>query len=159
MSVAGTFETPVFNGTFTQRVDARRVVIPSRWLPEKKTDEAGRPFEFTLVVWPGGVAGTCLRVLPPGQLAKLMKKLDDMPDEDPEKAGRKRYIGAHSMQAAVDKQGRICLPEEMARQAGIGDEVVLMGCLDKFEMWSVERSKSVENADSVMATKSLAMLG
>ncbi|MBI5388380.1 MAG: hypothetical protein HZA90_27260 [Verrucomicrobia bacterium] len=158
MADAEPTDQPIYSGCFTQKVDGRRVVIPSRWLPAK-LDGNGKPFEFTLVVWPSGNCGTFLRVLPPHQLDRLMKKIEEMPDSDPDKPVRKRYIGSHSMQATVDKQGRMVLPEEMAKAAGIGNEVVLRGCLDRFEMWSVERSAAVETTDSVKASESLAMLG
>jgi hypothetical protein len=42
----------------------------------------------------------------------------------------------------LDKAGRICLPEGMARAAGIKDEAVLVGLLDRFEIWNPELRKS-----------------
>ena len=159
MSVTMTVESPNYLGRFTQKVDSsRRVVVPSRWLPAK-TDESGNPFEFTLVVWPAGNNGTCLRVLPPKQMDKLLAKIEELPDSDPRKLPQKRFIGANSMSAPVDKQGRIVLPEDMAATAGIGGEVVMLGCVDKFEMWSAEASKTVQTSDSVVAKESLTMWG
>lgn len=159
MADAEKTESLIYNGDFTQKVDStRRVVIPSRWLPAK-TDGAGKPFEFTLMLWPAGQFGTCLRVLPPQQMAKLLKKIEEMPDTDPNKPAQKRYIGTHSLQVSVDKQGRICLPEDMTKAASIGNEAVLMGCLDRFEIWNVERGAAVRAADAVVAAGTFSTLG
>ena len=51
---------------------------------------------------------------------------------DPNKVVLKRFIGSESIQLTVDKSGRICLPEAMKNAAGIKDEAVLVGLLDRF---------------------------
>ena len=51
----------------------------------------------------------------------------------------------------MDKAGRICLPDEMARGAGIKDEAVLVGLLDRFEIWNPERYEKVKAADAALA--------
>ena len=55
------------------------------------------------------------------------------------------------MQVTVDKAGRICLPEEMARAAGIKNEAMLVGLLDRFEIWNPDRYENVKAADAVLA--------
>ena len=39
----------------------------------------------------------------------------------------------------LDKVGRLCLPEELANVAGIKQEAVLVGRLNKFEIWATDR--------------------
>ena len=51
----------------------------------------------------------------------------------------KRFIGSESVQVTLDKAGRICVPEEMARAAGIKTLRCWSGLLDRFEIWSPER--------------------
>jgi MraZ protein len=63
----------------------------------------------------------------------------------------KRIIGSDSAQASVDKAGRICLPDEMARGATIKNEAVLVGLLDRFEIWSPDRYEKVQAADVALA--------
>ena len=84
------------------------------------------------MVWPKHQAGTCLRVLPPDKLEKLVADIEAMPNSDPHKDVLRRVIGGNSEQVTLDKAGRICLPEEMARAAGIKDEALLVGLLDRF---------------------------
>ena len=96
-------EPTYYNSLFRHGVDdKRRVQIPAKWRPTK----AGT--EFTLVVWPKAKEGPCLRVLPPEQMAGLMKDIDAMPNSDPNKGVLKRFIGSESVQAPLDKAGRIC---------------------------------------------------
>jgi MraZ protein len=142
-----------YNSSYRHGVDEkRRVQIPAKWRPT----EPG--IEFTLVLWPKSHVGPCLRVLPPEQMAALMKDITAMPNTDPSKVVLKRFIGSESVQAPLDKVGRICLPEEMARAAGIEDHVVLVGLLDRFEIWSPERFEKVKAADAVMAQEAFKMM-
>src|SRR3984957_4243371 len=139
-------EPTYYNSRFLHGVDEkRRVQIPAKWLPQK----AG--MELTLVLWPRKDTGPCLRVLPPAQMSKLMQSIDEMPNSDPRKVVLKRIIGSGSAQASVDKTGRICLPDEMAREAGLKDEAMLVGLLDRFEIWNPERYEKVQATDAVLA--------
>jgi len=142
-----------YNSLYRHGVDEkRRVQIPSKWRPV----QAG--IEFTLVVWPKAKEGPCLRALPPRQMAELMRDIREMQNSDPNKVVLKRIIGSESEQVAVDKSGRICLPEGMAKAAGIKDEAVLVGLLDRFEIWSPERYEKVKLSDSVMAQEAFKLM-
>ena len=135
-----------YNSLFRHGVDAkRRVQVPSKWRPSRSD------VEFTLIVWPKSAHGCCLRVLPPEQMGKLMVDINAMSNDDPNKVVLKRFIGSESAQVALDKAGRICLPEEMVKVAGIAKEAVLVGLLDRFEIWSPKRFAEVRGEDQVMA--------
>jgi len=58
----------------------------------------------------------------------------------------------------LDKAGRICLPEEMARAAGIKEEAMLVGLLDRFEIWNPTRYESVKVADAVLASEAFKLM-
>jgi len=142
-----------YNSVYRHGIDEkRRIQIPAKWRPA----EAG--IEFTLMLWPKDKAGSCLRVLPPGEMAQLMSDIDAMPNDDPNKVVLKRFIGSESVQVALDKAGRICLPEEMTRAAGIKDEAVLVGLLDRFEIWNPERHEKVRTADAVLAHEAFKLM-
>jgi MraZ protein len=96
--------------------------------------------------------------LPPQAMAEMMQYIDAMPNSDPNKVVLKRFIGSESVQVALDKTGRICLPEEIARAAGIQGEAVLVGLLDRFEIWSPERYKKVSASDAVMAQEAFKLM-
>jgi len=148
-----TSEPTYYNSLYTHGVDEkRRLQIPSKWRPSKPN------VEFTLIVWPKSKEGPCLRALPPGEMAGLMRDIDAMPNSDPNKVVLKRFIGSESVQVAVDKAGRICLPDAMASAAGIKDEAVLVGLLDRFEIWNPERYEKVRASDAVMAQEAFKMM-
>ena len=99
-----------------------------------------------------------MRVLPPKELAELMAELDAMPNDNRNKTILKRIIGSESTQVALDKAGRICVPEEMARAAGIDEEVTLVGLLDRFEVWDPKRYEKVKASDAVMAQEAFKLM-
>jgi MraZ protein len=153
MSDAQTKEPTYYNARFLHGVDEkRRVQIPAKWRP----DESGT--ELTLMLWPQHQAGTCLRVLPPTQMARMKADIDALPNDNPKKGVLKRFIGSESVQVTLDKVGRICLPEEMARAAGVKDEAVLVGLLDRFEIWNPARYENVKAADAVLASEAFKLM-
>lgn len=144
--------TQIYNSTFRHGVDEkRRVQIPSMWRPAPGT-------QFTMIVWPQRTEGPCLRVLPPQEMAELMAALDAMPNDNPSKTVLKRIIGSQSAQVEPDKAWRICVPEEMARAAGLEGEAVLVGLLDRFEIWQPARYERVQAADAVLAQEAFKLM-
>jgi len=142
-----------YNGTYTHGVDdKRRLSVPARWRPEK----AGT--ELTLILWPKEKAGACIRVLPPHKMADLMKDIDAMANSDAKKTFLKRFIGSRSIQVTVDNAGRICLPDEMAKAAAITDKALLVGLLDRFEIWSPARYQTLSQADDILAQDAFSIM-
>ena len=87
-----------------------------------------------------------------------MRDVDAMPNSDSNKVVLKRFIGSESVQVTLDKAGRICLPEKMARDAGLGGDAVLVGLLDRFEIWSPERYEKVKASDAIMAQEAFKLM-
>src|SRR6267143_866862 len=142
-----------YNSLYRHGVDEkRRIQVPAKWRPSKSGTE------LTLVLWPKPKEGPCLRVLPPTKMAELMRDIEAMPNSDPNKVVLKRFIGSESEQVALDKSGRICLPEKMAQSAGIVDEAVLVGLLDRFEIWNPERFEKVKASDAIMAQEAFKLM-
>jgi MraZ protein len=148
-----TVEPTYYNSLYEHGVDEkRRVQIPAKWRPAKSG------VELTVVLWPQSSEGPCLRVLPPEQMAKLMRDIDALPGSNPNKVPLKRFIGSKSVQVTLDTVGRICLPEQMAEAAGITDQAVLVGLLDRFEIWSPERFAKVKASDAIMAQEAFKLM-
>src|ERR1700748_3260921 len=153
MQSEGTGEPTYYNSLYKHGVDEkRRLQIPAKWRPTKEN------FEFTLIVWPKSKEGPCLRALPPEQMAKTLREIDAMPNSDPSKVVLKRFIGSESVQVALDKAGRVCLPDGMAAAAGIKDDAMLVGLLDRFEIWNPERYEKIRASDAVMAQEAFKMM-
>ena len=129
----------------------RRVQVPAAWRPEPGV-------ELTLVLWPGQEGGSCLRVLLPHQMDKLMENIEALPQGDPKKVILKRIVGSKSVQVSLDGAGRILLPEEMTRAAGITTEAVLWGLLDRYEIWGPERYEKEIAAAEKLAPEALKLM-
>lgn len=153
MSDAKTVQPTYYNSCYRHGVDEqRRVQIPAKWRPENSGTE------LTMILWPKHQAGSCLRVLPPKEMAQLMADIEAMPKGDAGKVVLKRIIGSESVQISLDKSGRICLPEEMARAAGIKGEAMFVGLLDRFEIWNPGRYETVKAADAVLASEAFKLM-
>jgi MraZ protein len=140
-----------FNSVFEHGVDEkRRVQIPAKWRPKDPETE------YTIMVW-GKDQETCLRVLPPAEFQKLRDKIEAMPGSK-EKVSRLRNLGANSEQVTVDKVGRICLPDRMAKAAGITEKAALVGLFEKFEIWNPDRYAPVAVTDAAIAAGDLLSL-
>ena len=153
MELNETNEPTYYNSLYRHGVDEkRRIQVPAKWRPAKSG------VELTLILWPKSKEGPCLRVLPPKKMADLMRDIDAMPNSDPGKVALKRFIGGESVQVSLDKVGRICIPEEMAKAAGIDEEAVLVGLLDRFEIWDPLRFEKVKASDMVMAAEAFKLM-
>jgi len=66
-----------------------------------------------------------------GKILSLAEKSDAM------RRFRRVFIGG-AFECNCDKQGRILLPPTLRHYAGVKKEIVLVGVLDHFEIWSRE---------------------
>lgn len=137
-----------FSLVFKHGVDEkRRLSIPAAWR------EADAEMTFTLFVWDKGGQPPCLLALPPEAMKVLRQKLDLLPFADLESEALLRLLGSQSAKVTVDKAGRICLPEQLAKAAGIGNEAVLVGMVSRFQIWNPERYETVKTVDQVLKEK------
>jgi len=133
--------------------DKRRLQIPAKWRPAEES------FQFTMILWPGSASsGSYLLFLPPEPLHLLMEKLKAMPYSDPTAHSLRRLLGTKSDRVTVDKGGRICLPEMMAKGAGIESDAVLVGSWDRFEVWNPERYKAVSKVDEALEPEAFKLI-
>ncbi|HXT41658.1 MAG TPA: hypothetical protein VN887_16750 [Candidatus Angelobacter sp.] len=142
-----------YNSLYRHGVDdKRRVQIPAKWRPAE-------PEILTLVLWPkGAMPEACLLVLPPKEWEALVQKLKTMPFADSKAEALRRLLGKKSDRVTLDKGGRICLPESMARAAHIGKEAVLVGLLDRFEIWDPERYETASAVDDELLPEAFKLI-
>jgi MraZ protein len=145
MSETVTSEPTYYLSTFRHGVDGkRRVQVPAKWCPEP-------PAALTLIPWPNGAqAEASLLVLPPDRMLALAEKIRGMSFADPEAQALMRLIGSKSASVTVDRAGRICIPEAMAKGAGIDKEALFVGLVDRFQIWNPERYEAVGAADAAL---------
>ena len=131
----------MFMGEHNHTVDAKgRVIIPAKF-----RDELGDEFVLTL-----GLDG-CLFVYPNDEWLNFVNELKGLPGSK-EARQLQRYFMAGAASCEVDKQGRFLIPQKLREHAGLDKELVLVGVLNKIEIWSKERWESnntYENMDEI----------
>jgi len=112
-----------------------------------------------LVLWPKGtLPEACLLVLPPQEWLALVQKLKAMPYADPKAEALRRLLGKKSDRVTLDKGGRICLPEVMAKAAAIDKEAMLVGLVDRFEIWNPERYLAASAVDDELLPEAFKLI-
>jgi MraZ protein len=138
---------PSFHGDYSHGIDeSRRVMIPAKWRPK---DPA---IVFTVLAWPIN-GNEFLLVLPPKRWRVMLEKLQTRSLHDSRVATLERVIASTSAPLTLDRVGRFCLPEHLAKLVGIEKETRFVGRLDKFEMWSPERFARTMAQDGAMAAQ------
>jgi MraZ protein len=145
---------PIFySSVYRHGVDEkRRVQIPAKWRPVK-------PEALTLILWPkGSISEACLLVLPPREWSALYEKLRAMPYYEPKAQALRHLIGRRSDRVSIDKAGRICLPDGMAKSASIGSEAMLVGLVDRFEIWDPRRYDASSATDDQLLSEAFRLI-
>jgi MraZ protein len=146
MSASAPSEVIFYNSLYRHGVDEkRRLQIPAKWRPSSAN------VEYTLILWPKGtLQDACVHVLPPAEWLDMVQRIKNLSLGDPKAEALRRLIGRKSDRVGLDKAGRICLPEAMAEAAGLEKEVVLLGLVDRFEIWNPERYEKLTVAEEQM---------
>lgn len=118
-----------FKGSYTYAVDEKgRVNLPSKlrkYLSPESND--------TFVVTRG--FEKCLFVYPVDEWNRLEQNLRNLSSYDPEHRRFIRTLLELASECQLDGQARLSIPQELREYASIGDEVRIIGTLDKIELW------------------------
>jgi MraZ protein len=130
-----------FRGESVHKVDQKgRVSVPApfrRVLEEGDPDwSAGQNPNFVLIY--GRPGRRCLE----GYSMRSIGEVDDLIARLP-RFGRdreilERMLNTKSVQAQVDENGRMVLPQRLREMIGLGEEALFAGMGDKFQLWSPE---------------------
>ncbi len=117
-----------FIGTYSRAMDAKgRLLLPPSYLQALAAGGSGS-FWLTALYgrltaylpdhWQDTVEQICRIKLPSQRMSNF----------------KSRLIGL-AQEIVPDSQGRIRIPQSLVREAGLGREVMLVGVLNKFEIW------------------------
>jgi MraZ protein len=119
----------VFLGTHTPRLDDKgRLTLPAK-------------FRDALA---GGLMVTkgqdhCIYVFPRAEFEQLARKVADAPFTNEAVRAYQRYLFAGTDEQRPDSQGRISIMPELRRYAGLAKECVVIGAINRLEIWDAER--------------------
>jgi division/cell wall cluster transcriptional repressor MraZ len=95
----------------------------------------GQQIEFYLGVVP--VAHPSIWMLSKPQFQSLCKRFDRLGDTEEGRLIKSATVGNFTT-AVADSQGRVYLPQRLVDQAGIKEQVMLVGLGDRLEVWASE---------------------
>ena len=119
----------MFLGRFNHSLDAKgRLAIPAKFRGALADG---------LVVTRG--IDRCLSVYPLAAWQALAERVSALSISDPDARHLKRMVFGEATDESLDAQGRIVLPPELRRYAGIEREVVAVGMNTYIELWDPDR--------------------
>lgn len=109
-------------------------------------DEKGRlalPASFRRAAGDGGFVlihalEPALFLYPARAWAAVEERLAELLRRQPNARGRVLGLTANAVEVIPDKQGRILVPERLQRAAQLDAEALIVGMLDKIEIWNPE---------------------
>lgn len=124
-------------GFYTHSLDPKkRLTIPSEW-----REHVGVP--NSLYVLPD-LEGRCyLSVFPAREMVQRLQSVRSLSIADAKGRQFARMLGSQSQLAPWDSAGRIRINDSLLEHARLSDQVVLVGAIDHFELWSPERWSQV----------------
>lgn len=121
----------LFTGTHPRTLDDKKRVA----LPKRVREQLGEASE--LYVTPG--PDQCLWIFRKEDLESLAAKLDEAPATDTQVRVFRRLFFAQMEGVAIDRSGRILVPERLLAFGNLQHDVVLIGVRDHLELWNAER--------------------
>lgn len=121
----------MFRGSSYHTIDDKgRIVIPTRFRVLARAEEADGLMVSRM--------DSCLLAYPFAEWHKLEERILQLAEKsDTMRRFRRIFIGgAH--ECACDKQDRILIPPVLRQYADLNKDIVLVGVLDHFEIWSRE---------------------
>lgn len=131
-----------FLGHFKRGIERGRLIVPLDWRPE------GAPTLYVFVGWPVP-RPECLLALPPARWQKLRAAVAEIPLVNGGTPDLERKLTEESFSRSLDSYGRFVLPDEALHKVGIRNEAVLVGRIDKWELWAPDRYEAMKSRPGV----------
>lgn len=119
----------MFKGTYRHKIDGKgRVPVPAAFRRELAQAGAERVVVTLL--------DQCLAAYAPEEWGRLEAQLAALPTFSRQVKALTRMLLSRAADCDLDVQGRILLPLPLREAAGIAREVVVVGVLNRFEVWA-----------------------
>ena len=134
--------TTLFMGEYNHSIDTKgRIIVPSKF-----RELLGERFVVTR-----GLDG-CLWVLPTDEWDDFTGKLRSLPVANKDARKIVRLFMSGAMDAELDKQGRILLPQNLREYAKLEKDITMVGTGARIEIWDKkawEESSTYDNVDDI----------
>ena len=126
------FQPTVFKGTYRHRVDAKgRLPVPAAFRRALADAKSARVVMTQF--------DQCLAAYPPAEWARLEEQLAQLPPFSASTKNLTRVVASRAVDCDLDAQGRVLVPPALRQAAGLGREAIVIGVLNRFEVWAPER--------------------
>ena len=133
-------------GSFTVKVDEKgRVKIPAEYRRHIEERYGGTDFFVT------SVRGDCAQLYPARAWDEVRQRLSTQPPSKPPVRKFLRTTNYYGQLAAMDPQGRVLIHPRLREDAGIEEEVVILGQQNHLEIWNLKKFKETLRADPLSA--------
>ena len=131
----------MFMGEYNHTIDAKgRLIVPNKF-----REQLGEAFVVAI-----GNDG-CLAFYTNESWKDLITKIQALPANEKIRNYVRIVIGS-SDTLVTDKQGRVLIPGKLREHAGLEKDVVLVGVIDKIEVWDkkkYEEQTDIDNIDDI----------
>lgn len=116
-------------GSYERSLDEKlRLAVPKRLRDEFQEGEI-----TSLYAAPG--VDRCIALFSPNGFQKFAQKLEQQPAYRTDVLSYARLFYSQSEKLDLDSQGRVRIPERLAKHVGLQREVMLIGVNDRAEVW------------------------
>lgn len=132
----------MFRGANAINLDAKgRLAMPSRYREELHERCAGKLIVTIDAVDP------CLNIYPLSEWEIIESKLRQMPSLREETRRLHRTLIGSAQDQELDGSGRLLVPPRLRSRVGLDKRVMLVGQLNKFQLWDEGEWNATEEAD------------
>ncbi len=137
----------MFRGVTAINLDAKgRFAIPTRYR-EELNECCDSQMVVTIAINEKGVGEPgCLWLYPLPAWEELEKSISKLPTMNKMAGKLRRFVIGNATEAVMDKQGRLLLSDKLREFTGMNKKMMLVGQLNKFEIWDEAAWKAKENA-------------
>lgn len=123
----------MFRGANAISLDSKgRVTVPTRYRQLLLDDCQGQ------LVCTIDIQQPCLLLYPLPEWEEIEQKLSRLSSMNPHERRLQRLLLGYAMEGDMDKSGRFLLSAPLRQHANLSKEIMLVGQLNKFEIWSAE---------------------
>ena len=147
----------MFRGSSFHTIDAKgRFIIPSRYREVVKA--SGQ--DYVMITQMDG----CLFAYTLDEWTKVENNLLQFPEKSDAMRRFVRFFIGSAHELRCDGQGRVLIPPALKQYAGLEKDIVLVGALNRFEIWSkenydLEHEKNAEDLRNEDVRRDIAKLG
>ena len=131
-----------FKGQYKYTIDSKgRINIPAKFR------KAISPIANETFVMTRGFDG-CIDVYPLDEWNNIEERLRKLSKTQKDKRRFVRMLFMNASESQLDKQGRISIPQYLIDLAKIDKEILILGTLDKLEIWNPEKYEEYLRIDN-----------